>query len=188
MMDPMLIPLRDIHGLDPVSWWPPAPGWWLLVALLVGLGALLWWLRRHWPRQWWWGSNWRVAARGELFLLRRRLYRDDPKLVAQSLSELLRRIAIARCGRKSCAGLSGPEWLAWLEGHDPRDFPWRRDGKLLVSLPYAPSGRLEDMKALGVLVRAAEAWVAPRCPLPAQAAAPGRAASALAAVRGVLRV
>ncbi|MGH8222486.1 MAG: DUF4381 family protein, partial [Woeseiaceae bacterium] len=39
-MDPQQIPLRDLHLPEAVGWWPPAPGWWLLIALAVA--ALLW--------------------------------------------------------------------------------------------------------------------------------------------------
>lgn len=34
--------LRDIRGLDPVSWWPPGPGWWLLTGALLILLYLAW--------------------------------------------------------------------------------------------------------------------------------------------------
>lgn len=37
--------MRDIHLPDPVGWWPPAPGWWLLLLLaLATLAFSLVWL------------------------------------------------------------------------------------------------------------------------------------------------
>ncbi len=49
--------LRDIHLPEPISWWPPAPGWWLLA--LAGCALLAWLLRflyrrykaKHYRRQ-----------------------------------------------------------------------------------------------------------------------------------------
>ena len=40
-MNPQL-QLRDIHLPAEPSWWPPAPGWWLLAILLM---ARVWWAR-----------------------------------------------------------------------------------------------------------------------------------------------
>ena len=42
------IPIRDIHGLDAIPWWPPGPGWWLVGLLVLSAGAGIWLLlRRH---------------------------------------------------------------------------------------------------------------------------------------------
>ncbi|MGV6806815.1 MAG: DUF4381 domain-containing protein [bacterium] len=41
--------LRDIHLPDPVAWWPPAPGWWLLgivIAILILL-CVRWFILRR---------------------------------------------------------------------------------------------------------------------------------------------
>ena len=36
--------LKPNHLPDPVSWWPPAPGWWMLAALTLAALALIIWL------------------------------------------------------------------------------------------------------------------------------------------------
>ena len=68
---------------------------------------------------------------------------------------------MTRHGRRDCAGLTGTAWLAWLEAHDPRGFPWRALGRPLVDLPYAPVSRDVGATALAPLVSAARAWVVP---------------------------
>ncbi|MFT6420574.1 MAG: hypothetical protein ACJA05_000083 [Porticoccus sp.] len=40
--------LRDIHLPDPIGWWPPAPGWWLLALLLLSaMTYCLWRLKKR---------------------------------------------------------------------------------------------------------------------------------------------
>jgi len=150
-------PLRDIRGIDPAPWWPPAPGWWLLALLLILTLLLVWWLARR--RRLYPPGRWQQDARSHLLALRRRL-RDAPlKALAGELSELLRRIAIARCGREHTAALTGEAWLAWLERNDSSGFPWREQGRLLLELPYAPPDRGGDRETLARLIDAALNWV-----------------------------
>ena len=44
MNNPALEQLRDIHLPQAVHWWPPAPGWWIVAALIL---ALTIWLGRY---------------------------------------------------------------------------------------------------------------------------------------------
>lgn len=152
MMDTPYLYLRDIRGLDPVGWWPPAIGWWLVAGLVVLLIALLVWL---WRRRYVFASHWRWDAVRRLKTLRYRCTLEDPKEVGRELSELLRRIAIARRGREACAGLTGEEWLEWLSHDDPTGFDWKSQGRVLITLPYAPPRPDEGRDELKRLINAA---------------------------------
>jgi len=147
--------LLDIRGLDSAPWWPPAIGWWLVAAAVI-LGMVLLvqfvgYLRRRPPR-------WQRDALRHLHGLRRRARKQDPKQTAGELSELLRRIAMARFGRAACAGLAGETWLHWLEARDPTGFRWQDKGQVLLDMPYAPPGLDADPKTLQPLIDAALIW------------------------------
>ncbi len=161
--------LHDIHELDAVGIWPLATGWWLMLAgtallILLFIGLRRWrpdW-RRYLPRY-----GWSRDAARQLTILRHQVDRGDAKTLAARLSELLRRIAIARCGRDHCAGLHGEPWLAWLTDHDPDGFDWRARGRLLLDLPYAPPGEAGHQHELHHLIDAALVWTTQpdACPL-----------------------
>lgn len=152
--------MHDIRGLDAVGFWPPAWGWWLVAVILLGLSAFTVYAAknyRRWLRRL--QGGWRADAERQLRVLEQRIGRDDPKEVAAALSELLRRIAVARCGRQACAGLHGENWLAWLESRDPDRFAWSRHRALLLEMPYAPPGGPGDSRdGLKTLVAAARVW------------------------------
>ena len=171
-MDPNLNPipgppldrLRDIHDLGAIPWWPLAPGWWVLLgaAVLLGLAAWHWrtLLRLRVPIPGLTLGSWRWTAAAALRDLRGRVRAgQDIKTTAGELSELLRRIAMARLGRRACAGLTGTAWLAWLAAHDPQGFPWTERGRVLLTAPYAPDGQAGGAD-LADLIEAAFAWVA----------------------------
>ncbi|MCP4041459.1 MAG: DUF4381 domain-containing protein [Gammaproteobacteria bacterium] len=157
-MDAGMGSLRDIHGLDMITWWPPAPGWWMIVlgvALLVVM-VLTW-------RRWYWRlkvvMSWKADALQQLHLIRGRLRHEDARILAGEFSELLRRIAMASHGRRDCAGLAGEAWLAWLEEQDPNGFKWSERGRILIELPFSPPRRRAPVVAFEPLLQAAEEWV-----------------------------
>lgn len=154
----MVTRLRDIQGLDEIPWWPLATGWWLLTLLvIVLLFALVLVVRnlRRYP-----AGSWRRHGWKQLRTLKRQCERMPTQQIAVELSELLRRIAIARLGRAQVAGLSGENWLSCLQQHDPVGFDWTRLGKPLLTLPYAPPGTSqENIEQLLPLIDAAFVWV-----------------------------
>jgi hypothetical protein len=154
--------LHDIHELDPASVWPLATGWWLLLVAVVMLTLLFIGLRRWRPdwRRYLPRYGWSREAARELTVLRQQVTHGDIKTVAAELSELMRRIAIARCGRDHCAGLHGDSWLTWLADHDPAGFDWYERGRLLLELPYAPPGESGQPAELRRLIDAARVWTA----------------------------
>jgi hypothetical protein len=160
-MEPYAYQLRDIHGLDSAPWWPLAPGWWILLLVSALTLWLIWRFLPHLRIPAFIGLTWRWDAARQLRHLRRRIPKQDIKQSAGELSELLRRIAIARFGRDACAGLTGKQWLDWLEQHDPHAFAWREHAALLLDLPYAPPGEASvDSKQLRALIDAAQNWIA----------------------------
>lgn len=157
-MNPLIQELRDIRGLDAAPWWPPAPGWWLVaLAVILAAAAVLavarWWRARV-------PGNWRADARRQFRRLEDQLRFADARSIAAELSELLRRVAMARYGRRACAGLVGEAWLEWLERRDPTGFAWTREGRPLIELPYGPPGRRAAGTELEALVLAAREWAA----------------------------
>jgi len=132
-MDPQQIPLRDLHLPEMVGLWPLAPGWWLLIAAAVGLAL---YLLRMAVRKWRYNAARRLALR-ELGRVRDGYARGvDMVTLTKQLSELLRRSMLAYAPRASVAGLTGDQWLEWLDhGLDERLFS-DGPGRILVSLPY----------------------------------------------------
>lgn len=99
--------LRDIVLPPPVSYWPPAPGWWVLAVLLAALLALL--LVRQLIRHR--HDAYRREALRELAALPAPLDASG----AQALSAILKRTALVAFPRSDVAGLTGAAWLRFLD-------------------------------------------------------------------------
>jgi hypothetical protein len=152
-MDPQQIPLRDLHLPDAISFWPLAPGWWVVIALtLVGLGFAL----RHW-------LQFRARGAARRYALRQledieQAYDEHRNLVTfgANLSELLRRTMLAYAPRTNVAGLTGEEWLSWLDYDLAQPVFMSGPGRQLLDLPYrdpASDLSLVDKEKLVAAVR-----------------------------------
>jgi hypothetical protein len=99
--------LADISVPVPVPWWPPAPGWWIVAAALLGAVAILVGIvvRRH--RR----NAYRRAALAELAAIGTVV---DPARAA-AVSVVLKRAALVAYPRAEVASLTGPAWLAFLD-------------------------------------------------------------------------
>ncbi|QDQ39855.1 DUF4381 domain-containing protein [Legionella geestiana] len=104
--------LRDIHLPSPIGWWPPAPGWWLLLCLLVLLplmGIALWmqYRRRTATRR---ACLSALVACEEQFLST-----GDAAMACRELSAIVRRMAKARFPEAAVDGLVGEAWYDFLK-------------------------------------------------------------------------
>lgn len=136
-MDPGQLPLRDLHLPDPVGWWPLAPGWWLLFAMVAI--AVVWLVRAALSRR-----RRGLARRHAVRALRQleRRYADDGDAVqlAIDVSALLRRAMLAYAPRADVAGLTGAAWLEWLDSGLREPAFAAGAGRALVDLPYRRPG------------------------------------------------
>jgi hypothetical protein len=110
-MDP-LAELRQIHLPDPVSDFPAAPGWWiLLILVLVGGYFAIRWAIRYWK-----GNRYRRSGIKQLnALLKQYEYNEDAREYLNGFSTLLKRLAITIYPRNQVASLTGEEWVAFLD-------------------------------------------------------------------------
>jgi len=92
--------LNDIVLPPGIPWWPPAPGWYGLLLLLISV--CLWLLWRRW-------RSWRADA-----YRRAALRALGAKQDAAAVAELLRRTALAFAPRETVAGMAGETWADWL--------------------------------------------------------------------------
>jgi len=145
------LPLRDIHLPDPLSWWPPAPGWWLLLTLLVAIALLGGYLLHRYRR-----NALRRAAQQALHRIGED-YRQsgDARVLAQQLSILLRRVSLSCYPRRRVAGLTGRAWLSLLDRCLPGEEFQQGAGRVLIDAPYSLDSRVDGP----ALLQLCERWL-----------------------------
>lgn len=133
--------LNDIALPDGVSWWPPAPGWWLVLILIALLAGLLWYWFKYIK-----SNRVRVLLKDARFMLDQAyqdwLENNNNQAFVAEISVLLRRLALSLYSRKYIAGVTGKAWLEFLDQGMP-DKPFSHGvGAILHNGPYQRN--LED--------------------------------------------
>ncbi len=127
--------LHDIIAPPPVPWWPPAPGWYGLLGILLVLlvaAAVRGFIR--WQR-----NRYRREALAEWRRLQPLFATADRRAFALgSLAELLKRTALSAFPRERVAALTGPAWLAFLDRTGPRSGFSTDAGAMIETAAYDP--------------------------------------------------
>lgn len=161
-MDPQKLPLEPLIAPSPVSWWPLAPIWWIVLSLLiiVIIGVLIYRFRKilytaqpklpvidfDIRRQ---------AALNELSKLPKP-YQQTAGLWLQQINDLLKRLCIVRYPTENAKILIGQAWLNFLDNKcseaQIKQFP------MLVEGEYHPNYYMDD-KTIDNLYSAVEKWI-----------------------------
>ena len=167
-MNPQTLNLRDIHLPEPVSWWPIAPGWWLLAAALLLFFVLAFIARKIYR-----SKQLKRDISAELAAIKQQFQQTKNKSqLAKALSVLLRRASITYYSRshfngESIAGLTGENWLAWLDKTHSRpdsaltakNIRFQSElGRVLISAPYMADDAQLDFDAQ-TLIQLCESWL-----------------------------
>jgi hypothetical protein len=100
--------LRDIAIPDPPSYWPPAPGVWVALGIVIAIVLLV---------------RWRLRAIRE-----RNAYRKAGLVLlgyvrtSHDVAVVLKRVALAVFPREQVASLYGDDWVAFLHRTCPRRY------------------------------------------------------------------
>jgi hypothetical protein len=121
-------PLAALHPLrvpDLIGWWPLAPGWWVLIALLaLALVALAYLLYRTYT-----ANGYRRTAAQQLQDIHRQWLADGDSLqYTVAVNGLLKSVALRAYPNRDVASFSGPRWIRFLN-----------DGLLAQGLSFSDS-------------------------------------------------
>lgn len=130
--------LRDIHLPEGVSAFPPAYGWWVILATVLGI-VIIYELWRYWRKK-----------SKKLYALRLLNNIAGGTIIsAREMSEILRRICVFKY--PEAASLFGAKWIDFLNRHSKKQITGRA-ANLLIDAPYihpqTQSYSAEDAEAL----------------------------------------
>jgi hypothetical protein len=130
--------MHDIVVSEPVSWWPLAPGWYVLM-LIFAMG-MIWLGVKYW-------NQWKKNA------YRRAALRELKSISPADLPALVKRVSLCIYPREQVATLSGEAWLEFLDqSGNTQDFT-QGPGRHLLELSYNPNASNIPIEELTHIIR-----------------------------------
>lgn len=146
--------LKDIHLPDPVTLWPLAPGWYVVIALVLILIIWLAYLVNKWHFN-------ALAKKQALNLLKmyKKQYEEDKntQLLSARISELLRRVALVYYPRQEVASLHGDAWLDFLN-KTSKGIDFKPVKSMLLESPF----KTAESVNLQPLITRSQLWIKQR--------------------------
>ena len=121
--------MHDIVVSDPISWWPLAPGWYVLILVLAM--AVIWFGVTTFKQ---WKKN----------SYRREALRELRDISPTELPALIKRVALSAWSREEVATLSGDAWLQFLDRSGNTTEFTQGAGKLLLDISYNPHSQINN--------------------------------------------
>lgn len=126
--------LKDIKQPPPVSWWPLAPGWYIL----LGLAIVILLVGTYYGYRYWRRARRRRKVLAEVDALRLTFAQNaDKQYIASRLSIILKQVLFVAYSPQEVGGLHGEDWLLFLDKASGSSEYTQGSGRLLITAPYA---------------------------------------------------
>ena len=157
--------LADIHLPEVISFWPIAPGWWILLVLFIlSILLIIFFKKMRAGKTSRTGKKLKSQAMRELMMIHE-AYKTQgtPQEAVKQLSIFLRRYALSLYQRDNVASLTDTEWLNFLDQMPEQQSHSRpfsqKFSELLTTVPYQPAHKPIDTQLLSELFKISKVLV-----------------------------
>ncbi|WP_223668506.1 DUF4381 domain-containing protein [Kangiella shandongensis] len=138
----LLEQLRDVHAPATVDWWPLAPGWWVIIGLVILL-AVLFAIKLYLKKRYYRYSRLAIAELEQLKTS------HEPRWLAKA-QNIMRRVSLCYLPPQDIKQLAQTEWQELLRATNNRSLS-EQTLEAFVDLPYKPARASSDLNRVQVL-------------------------------------